>query len=148
MTALIANRTGSIRARALPSDDSTIVRSKIITRSRSVSSAVANRNDLADSFRSVFGPSMRRDRPAPRPGASDCPLANDALFYPLPRVADLLDRLLHGRGRPSGLLRFVSDFVLLPAGHPRPVLFASASRLRLSWSKPEEVPCPLARAMC
>jgi hypothetical protein len=36
---------------------------------------------------------VRRDRPTPRPGASDRPLAGEALFYPLPRVANLLDHL-------------------------------------------------------
>lgn len=46
-------------------------------------------------------------------------------------VADLLDGLLDRGRRPVGLLRFISHFLFLPAGHADPILLSSACRLLL-----------------
>src|SRR5690242_7625660 len=42
----------------------------------------------------------------------------------LPAIADLLDRFLHGSLGPAGLLRLVSDLVILSTSYARPILLA------------------------
>ena len=63
-------------------------------------------------------------------------LPPETLLDPLAGVADLLDRLLDGGGRAAGLLGFVIDFVLLPAGDAGPVSASSFFSLPLPWSAP------------
>src|SRR6478752_5970900 len=66
--------------------------------------------------------SARRNSPQAMLGSLS---AAEALFHTLTGVADLLDGLLHRRCRPAGLLRLIANFVVLPAGHPGPVLLPS-----------------------
>ena len=49
----------------------------------------------------------------------------------LPAIADLLDRFLHGSLGPAGLLRLVSDLVILSTSYARPILLAPSAALFL-----------------
>ena len=50
---------------------------------------------------------------------------------PLPAIADLLDGSFHSRLGRAGLLRLVSDFVILSASYPRAILLSSSAGLLL-----------------
>lgn len=71
-------------------------------------------------------------RPRRRPYSAS---AAQLFLHALARVANLFDGLLHRWRRPSGLLCFVLQFVVLPACHPRPVLLPSTGRLALLRSR-------------
>jgi hypothetical protein len=53
----------------------------------------------------------------------------ETLLHALADIADLLDSLLHRRSRPSGFLRLIFHFVVLPTSNARPILLAPARRL-------------------
>jgi len=72
-----------------------------------------------------------KDRRHPRTPARLSDSAAQPFLHTLARVTDLLDCLFHRRCRLCSLLCLVLHFVVLPASHPRPVLFSSARRLAL-----------------